>query len=395
MRRTFLKGLAATAVATTMLAGAGLGEASAQSGDPVKIGLILPMTGPFASTGKQIAAAVNLYIQQKGATVAGRKVEVILKDDTGVADVTRRMAQELIVNDKVTALAGFGLTPLALATAPLATQSKTPMVVMAAATAIITERSPFIVRTSQVVPQIAAPFGTWVAQQGMKRVVTMVSDFGPGHDVEVSFSETFKAAGGQVENMRMPLQSPDFSPFLQRAADAKPDAILIFVPSGQGSTFMKQFAERGLDKSGIRLIGTGDVTDDDLLPNMGDAALGVVTAQHYSAAHDSPENKAFVEAFKKANNGMRPNFMAVGGYDGIHALYEGLKKTNGQGGEALVEAMKGLSWTSPRGPMSIDPATRDIIQNVYIRRVERKDGELYNVEFVTIPNVKDPTKEKK
>ncbi len=282
-----------------MLAGAGLGEASAQSGDPIKIGLILPMTGPFASTGKQISAAVNLYIQQKGATVAGRRVEVILKDDTGVADVTRRMAQELIVNDKVTALAGFGLTPLALATAPLATQAKTPMVVMAAATSIITERSPFIVRTSQVVPQIAAPFGTWVAQQGMKRVVTMVSDFGPGHDVESSFSETFKAAGGQVENMRMPLQSPDFSPFLQRAADAKPDAILIFVPSGQGSTFMKQFVERGLDKSGIKLIGTGDVTDDDLLPNMGDAALGVVTAQHYSAAHDSPENKAFVEAFKK------------------------------------------------------------------------------------------------
>ncbi len=395
MRRTFLKGLAATAAAATMLAGAGLGEASAQSGDPIKIGLILPMTGPFASTGKQISAAVNLYIQQKGATVAGRRVEVILKDDTGVADVTRRMAQELIVNDKVTALAGFGLTPLALATAPLATQAKTPMVVMAAATSIITERSPFIVRTSQVVPQIAAPFGTWVAQQGMKRVVTMVSDFGPGHDVESSFSETFKAAGGQVENMRMPLQSPDFSPFLQRAADAKPDAILIFVPSGQGSTFMKQFVERGLDKSGIKLIGTGDVTDDDLLPNMGDAALGVVTAQHYSAAHDSPENKAFVEAFKKANNGMRPNFMAVGGYDGIHALYEGLKKTNGQGGEALVEAMKGLSWMSPRGPMSIDPATRDIIQNVYIRRVERKDGELYNVEFVTIPNVKDPVKDKK
>ncbi len=395
MRRTFLKGLAATAAAATMLAGAGLGETRAQSGDPIKIGLILPMTGPFASTGKQISAAVNLYIQQKGATVAGRRVEVILKDDTGVADVTRRMAQELIVNDKVTALAGFGLTPLALATAPLATQAKTPMVVMAAATSIITERSPFIVRTSQVVPQIAAPFGTWVAQQGMKRVVTMVSDFGPGHDVESSFSETFKAAGGQVENMRMPLQSPDFSPFLQRAADAKPDAILIFVPSGQGSTFMKQFVERGLDKSGIKLIGTGDVTDDDLLPNMGDAALGVVTAQHYSAAHDSPENKAFVEAFKKANNGLRPNFMAVGGYDGIHALYEGLKKTNGQGGEALVEAMKGLSWTSPRGPISIDPATRDIIQNVYIRRVEKKDGELYNIEFVTLPNVKDPVKDKK
>jgi branched-chain amino acid transport system substrate-binding protein len=395
MRRTFLKGLAAAALTATMLTGASLSEVRAQSGEPIKIGLILPMTGPFTSTGKQISAAVNLYVQQNGATVAGRKVEVILKDDTGVADVTRRIAQELIVNDKVTAIAGFGLTPLALATAPLATQSKTPMVVMAAATGVITERSPFIVRTSQVVPQIAAPFGTWVAGQGMKRVITMVSDYGPGHDVEAAFSETFRAAGGQVENIRMPVANPDFSPFMQRAADQKPDALMVFMPSGQGAQFMRQFVERGLDKGGIKLIGTGDLTDDDILNGMGEAALGVVTAQHYSAAHDSPENKAFVEAFRKANNGLRPNFMAVGGYDGMHALYEGLKKTNGQGGEALVEAMKTLSWTSPRGPISIDPRTRDIIQNVYIRRVERKDGELYNVEFETIPNVKDPTKEKK
>jgi branched-chain amino acid transport system substrate-binding protein len=388
MRRHFLKTLAATALATIM-------ATAAQAQESIKIGLILPMTGPFTSTGKQIAAAANLYIQQNGATVAGRKIELILKDDTGVADVTRRLAQELIVNDKVTAIAGFGLTPLALATAPLATQAKTPMVVMAAATSVITERSPFVVRTSQVVPQIAGPFGTWAAAQGIKRVVTMVSDFAPGHDVEVSFSESFKAAGGTVESMRIPLQNPDFSPFLQRAADAKPDAILIFVPSGQGSTFMKQFAERGLDKSGIRLIGTGDVTDDDILNAMGDVALGITTAHHYSAAHDSAENKAYVEAFKKANNGLRPNFMSVGGYDGMHALYEGLKKTNGAGGEALVDAMKGLTWNSPRGPMSIDPDTRDIIQNVYIRKVERVNGELFNVEFSTIPNVKDPVKAKK
>jgi branched-chain amino acid transport system substrate-binding protein len=388
MRRQFLKAFAATALATFM-------AATAQAQESIKIGLILPMTGPFTSTGKQIAAAANLYIQRNGATVAGRKIELILKDDTGVADVTKRLAQELIVNDKVTAIAGFGLTPLALATAPLATQGKTPMVVMAAATSIITERSPFIVRTSQVVPQIAGPFGTWAAAQGMKRVVTIVSDFGPGHDVETSFSASFKEAGGQVENMRVPLQNPDFSPFLQRVADAKPEALLVFVPSGAGSVFMKQFAERGLDKSGIRLIGTGDVTDDDILNAMGDVALGVTTAHHYSASHDSPENKAYVEAFKKANNGLRPNFMSVGGYDGMHALYEGLKKTNGAGGEALVDAMKGLKWNSPRGPMSIDPETRDIIQNVYIRKVERVNGELYNMEFATIPSVKDPVKAKK
>lgn len=391
MRRNFLKGVAAAALATTIMGGMAL----AQPGEPIKIGLILPMTGPFASTGKQIAAAVNLYLAQNNVAIGGRKVELILKDDTGVADVTRRLAQELIVNDKVTAIAGFGLTPLALATAPLATQAKTPMVVMAAATSIITERSPFVVRTSQVVPQIAAPFGTWAAQQGIRRVVTMVSDFAPGHDVETSFSASFKEAGGTVENMRIPLQNPDFSPFLQRAADAKPDAILVFVPSGQGSTFMKQFAERGLDKSGIRLIGTGDVTDDDILNGIGDVALGVTTAHHYSAAHPSALNKAYVEAFLKANNGLRPNFMSVGGYDGMYALHEGLKKTNGEGGEALVEAMKGLNWESPRGPMSIDPETRDIIQNVYIRKVERVNGELFNVEFSTIPNVKDPVKAKK
>ena len=388
IRRTVLKGMLGLALAASV-SGAALAQ------DAVKIGLILPMTGPFASTGRQIAAAANLYIQEKGATVAGKKVELIVKDDTGTADVTRRIAQELIVNDKVTAIAGFGLTPLALASAPLATQAKTPMVVMAAATAIITDRSPFIVRTSQVVPQIAAPFGTWIAKQGTKRVITIVSDFGPGHDVESSFSEAFKAGGGQVENIRVPLQNPDFSPFLQRVADAKPEALLVFVPSGVGAQFMKQFVERGLDKSGIKLIGTGDLTDDDILNGMGDIALGVITAQHYSASHDSPENKAFVEGFKKANPGLRPNFMAVGGYDGMHALYEGLKKTNGQGGQALVDAIKGMSWVSPRGPISIDPETRDIIQNVYIRKVERVNGELYNQEFETIPNVKDPSKAKK
>ncbi len=386
-RRNFLKA-GAVAMGLALMAGTALAQ------DAIKIGLILPMTGPFTSTGKQIAAAAQLYMAQKGTTIAGKKVELIIKDDTGVADVTRRIAQELIVNDKVTAIAGFGLTPLALATAPLATQSKTPMVVMSAATGIITERSPFIVRTSQVVPQIAGPFGEWVAKQGMKRVVTVVTDYGPGHDVEKWFSDVFKANGGQVENLRVPLANPDFSPFLQKVADSKPDALLVFVPSGVGSQFMKQFVERGLDKSGIKLIGTGDVTDDDILNTIGDVALGVVTAHHYSAAHDSPENKAFVEAFKKANNGLRPNFMAVGGYDGMHALYEGLKKTSGAGGEALVEAMKGLAWNSPRGPMSIDKDTRDIIQNVYIRKVEKVGNELFNIEFATIPNVKDPSKAK-
>jgi branched-chain amino acid transport system substrate-binding protein len=380
--------LAAAGVA--LLAGPLAGAAEAQQS--VKIGLILPMTGPFASTGRQIEAAAKLYMQQNGDTVAGKTIELIVKDDTGVADVTKRLAQELIVNDKVGVIAGFGLTPLALASAPLATQAKVPAVVMAAATATITEASPYIVRTSFTLPQATEPMANWAAQNGIRKVVTLVSDYGPGIDAEKAFTGAFTKAGGQVENLRVPLANPDFSPFLQKVADAKPDALFVFVPSGVGAQFMKQFVERGLDKSGVRLIGPGDVTDDDILNGMGDVALGAITAQHYSAAHDSPENKAFVEAFKKANKGMRPNFMAVGGYDGMHLIYEGLKKTNGAGGEALVNAMKGLSWTSPRGPVSIDPQTRDIVQNIYVRKVERVNGELYNVEFATIPNVKDPVK---
>jgi branched-chain amino acid transport system substrate-binding protein len=358
----------------------------------IKIGLILPMTGPFTSTGRQIDAAVKLFMQQNGDSIAGKKVHVVLKDDGGVADATKRLAQELIVREKVSVLAGFGLTPLALATAPLATQGKVPAVVMAAATSIITEQSPYITRTSFTAAQVIVPLAQWATKNGIKHVVTIVSDYGPGIDVEKSFSEPFNKAGGQVENLRVPLANPDFSPFLQKLADSKPDALLAFVPSGVGAQFMKQFVERGLDKSGIRFLAEGSVTDDDLLNNLGDVALGAITSHHYSAAHDSSENKAFVQAFKAANNGMRPNFMAVGGYDGMHLIYEGLKKTNGAGGEALINAMKGQSWTSPRGPVSIDPQTRDVVQNAYIRKVERVNGELYNVEFETIPMVKDPVK---
>ncbi|MXQ11268.1 ABC transporter substrate-binding protein [Microvirga makkahensis] len=386
MRRRSVLSAAGAALAILAFGGTASGQ------EVVKIGLILPMTGPFASTGRQIEAAAKLYMRQNGDTVAGKTIQLIVKDDTGVADITKRLAQELIVNEKVGVIAGFGLTPLALASAPLATQAKVPAVVMAAATATITEASPYIVRTSFTLPQATVPMANWASENGIKKVVTLVSDYGPGIDAEKAFTGAFSAKGGQVENLRVPLANPDFSPFLQKVADAKPDALFVFVPSGVGAQFMKQFVERGLDKSGIKLIGPGDVTDDDILNGMGDVALGAITTQHYSAAHDSPENKAFVEAFKKANNGMRPNFMAVGGYDGMHLIYEGLKKSNGAGGEALVNAMKGLSWTSPRGPVSIDPQTRDIVQNIYVRRVERVNGELYNVEFATIPNVKDPVK---
>jgi branched-chain amino acid transport system substrate-binding protein len=368
------------------------GSAIAQ--ETIKIGLILPMTGPFASTGRQIEAAAKLYMQQNGAVVAGKKIELIVRDDTGAADVTKRIAQELVVNAKVSFLAGFGLTPLALATAPIATQAKVPQVVMAAATSIITEQSPYIVRTSFTLPQVTIAIADWAAKNGIRTVATLVTDYGPGLDAEDAFRERFAKGGGQViVDLRVPLRNPDFAPFLQRISDTKPDAVFVFVPSGVGSVFMKQFAERGLDRSGIKLIATGDVTDDDILGNMGEVALGVVNAHHYSAAHPSPENKAFVEAFRKASNGMRPNFMAIGGYDGMHLIYEALKTTGGKAdGDALIAATKGMSWISPRGPVSIDPATRDIVQNVYIRKVERVGGELYNVEFDTHEAVKDPVK---
>jgi len=381
---------------TVLAAGALAAAVSAQAAEPFKIGLIVPMTGPFASTGKQIDAAARLYMQQHGDTVAGRKVQLILKDDTGLApEVTKRIAQELVVKEKVNVLAGFGLTPLAFSAAPVATQSKTPMVVMAAATSSIVDKSPYIVRTSQTLPQVTAPLAEWAAgpKSGIKKVITLITDYGPGHDAEKVFVKNFTAAGGTImDSLRVPLQNPDFAPFLQRVKDSKPDAVFVFVPSGPGITLMKQFAEKGLAKAGIKLIGTGDVLDDDLLPSMGPEALDIVTSQHYSAAHDSPENKEYVAAFKKlTNNAMRPNFMSVGGYDGMHLIYAALEKAGANAsGDELLAAMKGMSWTSPRGPVSIDPETRDIVQNIYIRRSEMVDGQIYNVEFETIKDVKDP-----
>ncbi len=385
-RRTLLTGGAA-AFAVGMIPKASF------AADPVKIGLILPMSGPFASTGKQIDTAVKVFLQKYGDTVAGRKIEIILKDDGGLQpEITKQLAQELIVKENIDILAGFGLTPLALSTAPLATQTKKPMIVMAAGTSIIVQRSPFIVRTSFTLPQNTAPMADWALKNKIKTVVTLVSDYSPGLDSEKTFNKRFTEGGGKIlDNLRASMRSPDFAPFVQKAKDLKPDALFVFVPSGEGVAVMKQYEERGLAKAGIRLIGTGDVLDDDLMPSIGKAAVGVITSHHYSAAHPSPENKAYVAAFEKISNGMRPNFHSVGGYDGMYLIYEALKKTKGDtDGEKLVEAMKGMKWMSVRGPVSIDPATRDIIQNVYIRRGEMVNGAAYNIEFDKVENFKDP-----
>jgi branched-chain amino acid transport system substrate-binding protein len=387
-KRFFIRTAAAVALAV------GFGHAIAQD-NTFKIGMVLPMTGPFASTGKQLEAAARLYLAQNGDTVAGKKVELIVKDDTGAPDVTKRIAQEMVINDKVQVLAGFGLTPLAFATAPVATQSKTPMVVMAAATSSITEASPYIIRTSFTVPQVVTVLADWASKNNIKKVVSLVTDYAPGVDSEKYFAQRFEANGGQVvEKLRVPLRGPDFAPFLQKVRDANPDALFTFVPSGVGSALMKQFSERGLDKAGIKMIAEGSVTDDDILDSMGDVALGVVTAHHYSAAHNSALNKKFVEAFGKANNGLRPNFMAVGAYDGMRVILEAAKRTKGAGGEALLNAMKGQTFESPRGPMYIDAQTRDVVHNVYVRKVERVGGHMWNTEIQTVTDVKDPGKAK-
>jgi branched-chain amino acid transport system substrate-binding protein len=371
------------------------GAVSAQN--VVKLGLVAEFSGPFAQYGQQILGGMNAYMKLHGDSVAGKKIEIVQKDTTGPSpDVAKRLAQELVTRDNVDILVGFGLTPNALAVAPVASEAKKAMVIMNAATSIITTKSPYIVRVSMTLPQITQPMAIWAAKNGMRKVYTVVADYGPGLDAEKAFTEAFKAAGGEiVGSIHTPLQNPDFAPFIQRVKDAKPEAVFLFLPAGeQGIAFMKGYEERGLKQAGIKLIATGDITDDGVLEVMGDPTVGLITSFHYSAAHDSPENKAFVKAYADANGSkLRPNFMAAAGYDGMAAIYEALKKTNGStDGDKLIAAMKGMKLMSPRGPIMIDPDTRDIVQTVYIRKVEKTPGGLYNVEFDKFPDQKDPGK---
>ncbi|MBV8243492.1 MAG: ABC transporter substrate-binding protein [Hyphomicrobiales bacterium] len=362
----------------------------------VKVGVVLPLTGGLAPVGKQVQAGIKMYMDKNGASVAGKKIDLVVKDDGGVPDNSKRLAQELIVNDKV-AVIGSALTPSAMAIGPLSTQAKTANVVMVSGTSgVINPNNPYMVRTSFTLGQQSGIIAEWAAKNGSKKVAIIQSDWAPGAEAAAVFTDAFTKAGGQIaETIKVPLANPDFAPFLQRARDLNPDTLFVFVPAGQAGTFAKQFAERGLDKAGIKLIGPGDIVDDNDLPGMGDAMLGVVTAGIYSAYHNSPANKEYVAAFQKAN-GYRPNFISLGGYDGMHAIYEALKKTQGKtDGDGLINAMKGMTWESPRGQISIDPETRDIVQNVYIGKIEKVQGELYNVEFETFKAVKDPLKMKK
>ncbi len=386
LRRTMLKGVAA-------LAAVGPFARRAAAQDVLKMGISIPMTGAgFNAVGRQLASAVKLYMQQHGDMVAGRKLELIIRDDGGVADNARRIVQEMIVNDKV-GLVGIGTTPCSLAIAPLVTEVKMPTLVLSSGASITVTKSHYMVRAGFLQGQQAWIMAEWAIKNGSRRVVTLVNDWAPGIESETAFKTRFVQVGGEIlESIRIPLANPDFAPFLQRIRDIGPDSAFIYFPGTQAPIFAKQFAERGLANSGIKIIGPGDLTDDDDLNNMGDQMLGMITSGSYSAAHDSPLNKAYVGAFEKAS-GFRPDFVSVGGYDGMHLIYEALKKANGNtDGNTLLAAMKGMAWESPRGPISIDPQTRDIVQNIYIRKVEKVNGQLYSVEFATYEAVKDPLK---
>ena len=358
--------------------------------DTIKLGMVMPLTGPLATAGQQVLAGARLYIRQHGDTVAGKRIELIVRDDASSAENGKRLIQEAIVNDKVD-IVGGGLTADLLGSAMLITEAKKPTVIMLSSTTSVIEKSPYFVRTSCTLAQSSAILADWAVQNALKKAVTLVTDFSPGQEAEITFTNNFAAGGGQVtEALRVPLRSPDFAPFLQRVREAMPQVLFVFIPSVQAATFAKQFVERGLDKAGIKLIGPGDMTDDSALVEMGDAMQGVVTAHFYSAAHPSATNAAFTAEYQKHNNG-RANFMAVSGYDGMHLIYEGLKKTGGSAdGETFMAAMKGMTWESPRGPMSIDRATGEVVHNIYVRKVEKVGGELRNVEFTTYNNIRDP-----
>jgi branched-chain amino acid transport system substrate-binding protein len=384
-RRSILKSAAALALL------AAPGVASAQG--TIKIGVIMPYSGQFADLAAQMDNGIKLYMKQNGDAVAGKKIEIIRKDTGGVApDIATRLAQELITRDNVDILAGFTLSPNALAASKVATEAKKFMVIMNAATTVIITMSPYSVRTSMTLPSVGATAGAWAYKTGIRKAYTMVSDFAPGKDAEASFHEAFKKAGGEiVGSVRMPLANPDFSAFVQRAKDLNPESIFIFVPAGaQPAALGKAFAERGVDAGKIKIIGTGDAFDESFVKNVGDAAVGIISVWHYDYNDDSKANKDFVAAYN-AEFKRNPDFSAVGGYDGMHVIYEALKKTGGKtDGDSLVAAAKGLSFESPRGPIQIDPETRDIVQTISIRQVRKVGDGLRNVVVDKVEKVRDP-----
>jgi branched-chain amino acid transport system substrate-binding protein len=382
----------------TMLLTLGLVALSAGAQVPAKVGVIVELTGPQAEYGLQITNGMKLYMHEHGAVVAGRKIELLIRDVGGAKpEVAKRLAQELIAQDKVDFLSGFGFTPNAAAVASVATEAKIPTIIMNAASSDLTVRSPYFVRTSMTIAQNAMGIASWAANNGIKSVFILYADYSPGKDGARQFRKTFTSQGGQiVEEVAVPLQNTEFAPYMRRIKDAKPDAVFVWFPSGDlASGVVREYARAGLDKGGIKLISTSDAVDDMFLNTIGEAALGLVTAGHYSAAHVSEKNRIFLKGYADLfGTNIRPNFMAVGGYDGMAAIYEVVRRLNGRiSAEGAMNILRGLTLESPRGPIAIDAETRDIVQTVYIRRVERRGTELYNIEFAKMENVTDPGKE--
>lgn len=392
-KRTLLASAAAAALACIATA--------AQAQDALKIGLIATYSGPYADYGRQFDAGVALYLKEHGGKIAGRSVEIVKKDTGGPApDASKRMAQELIVRDKVQLLTGLDFSPNAYAVGAVATQAKVPTIVMNAASSAITTSSPYIARLSFTVQQVTDPMARWMLRQGIKEAYTVVADYASGQDAESAFKKAFTEGGGKVVGeVRTPMNNPDFSAYVQRIKDSKPQAVFFFFPSGvMPPAFLKVWKERGMEEAGIKLFATGEATDDSFLEATGDVALGLVTSHHYSYAHPSAKNQKFVKDFEaQYGKSIRPNYFAVTAYDAMAAIDQALARTQGDAsGDKLMAALKGMAFESPRGPIEIDAATRDIVQTVYIRKVEKnRDGQLVNVEFDKFDRVKDPAKEAK
>jgi branched-chain amino acid transport system substrate-binding protein len=364
----------------------------------IRIGLINSNTGFLAQAGDEMEKGINLYVKTHEKELpSGVKVELIRRDDTAAPEVGKRVAQELITRERVQALLGIVGSPIAAAVAPLTAEAKIPLVITNAAGVAIPRISPYVARVSFTLWQQSYPLGKWAAQKGWKKAYTAVSDFIPGHDAEAAFTKAFTDAGGQIVGaVRFPPANPDFVPFVQRVKDARPDVLFIFVPAGgQATGMMKAIKDLKLREAGIAVVSTQDLVPEEELPNMGDTPVDLITSGIYSVAGQRPANAAFLAAWN-AEYGIKaiPDFLSVGGWDGAAALFNVIKQTNGKfDGDKAMAILKGWKHDSPRGPIMIDPETRDIIQNVYMRRTEMKDGKLANVEFDTIPNVKDPWKE--
>jgi branched-chain amino acid transport system substrate-binding protein len=374
---------------------------AASAAETFKIGLIASFTGAFASWGTQFQQAIDAFQALNGKTVKGPKgedieVQVVYRDAaSGGADKAKQLGEELILREKVKMLAGFELSPHAMAVGELATQSKTPVVIMNAATASITRGSPYYVRVSNTLPQWGQSMGKWAAENGIKRAYTIVSDYAPGYDAETYFQKAFKAGGGEIiGSARTPIQETNFAVYMEKILQAKPDALYMFQPGGSPSiAFVKAFTERGLKQAGIKLLGNGEFAEL-YLPNFSDDVIGTVSVDHYTETNKLPENVQMREQLRKmyGDKGVT-DIASVAAWDGMQAIYLALKE-NGANADGLkyVDSMKGKEIKSPRGPIMIDPVERDIIQNIYIRRIEKVDGKLTNVDIATYPMVKDPWK---